>query len=73
MGSSEYAVVTRRGLIEPHEQIDVSLVVIVLLPRELRRKYLTLWSLGGQIEVRYEDNSLNQDVVQYPRSRLVDF
>jgi hypothetical protein len=69
MGASEFAVVTERGSIRPSEQIDVDLLVDVSRPEKFRSKYPTIWSLGGQVEVRYEDQSLKQDKVLYPASR----
>ena len=66
MGSSEFSLLSERGYMEPHEQIDVNAVVDVSRPEKFRSRYPTLWSLGGQIEVNYEDESLKQDTVVYP-------
>ena len=66
MGSSEFSLLSERGYMDPREQIDVNAVIDVSRPEKFRSKYPTLWSLGGQIEVNYEDESLKQDTVVYP-------
>ena len=69
MGSSIFTMISDRGSINPNEQIDVNLKVNLYLPPKLKGKYKTVWSLGGQIELRYEDHSLKERTVLYPASR----
>lgn len=66
MGSSEFSLIAERGSMDAHEQIDVDIVMDVSLPENFRSKYPDIWSLGGQIEMCYEDQSLKQDRVVYP-------
>jgi hypothetical protein len=66
MGSATFTLIQERGSIEPNEQVDVNVLVKLSRPSTLKRKYPSLWSLGGQIQVHYEDRSLNMRAVAYP-------
>ena len=67
MGSATFVLLADRGLLGPHDQCDIDLGVRLYRPRELKSKYPTIWSLGGTIEIDYEDRSLTQRKLQFPR------
>jgi hypothetical protein len=69
MGSLTVSVLPERGTLQPYEQIDIDLIVVLSHPHELKGKYRSIWMLGGQIEVLYEGRSLKERSVCYPASR----
>lgn len=68
MGNAAFIITYERGLLAPYEQMDISLKIKLHRPTEFRGKYSTVWSLGGQIIIRYEDQSLNERIVRYPKN-----